>query len=45
MFFRLEANYMDFDGAEKTNSNDANKKIKVDGITGFGGKISVGRSF
>lgn len=45
MFFRLEANYMDFDGAEKTNDNDSNKKIKVDGITGFGGKISVGRSF
>ena len=45
MFMRVEANYMDLDGAEVVNDNDANKKIKADGITGYSVGLSVGKSF
>ena len=33
VFVRAELNYMELDGAELTNANDANKKVKADGIT------------
>ena len=44
-FVRVEASYMDLDGAELVNANDANKKVKADGITGASVGISVGKSF
>ncbi len=45
VFVRGEASYMDIDGASLTNKNDTNKSVKVDGITGYGAGISVGKSF
>ena len=45
MFARFEANYMDLDGATVTNDNDPTKSVKVDGISGYGAGISVGKSF
>ena len=45
MFARFEANYMDLDGATVTNSNDSNKSVKVDGISGYGAGISIGKTF
>jgi len=44
-FLRLEANYTDVDGASLTNTADTTKKVSVDGITGYGAKISIGKSF
>ncbi|MFL2885114.1 MAG: hypothetical protein ACJZ34_02195, partial [Candidatus Pelagibacter sp.] len=34
MFARIEASYMDLDGASLTNDNDTTKSVKVDGISG-----------
>ena len=45
MFVRVEASYMDFDGATLTNSNDSTKSITADGVVGYGAKLSVGKSF
>ena len=45
VFLRAEANWMDFDGATLTNSNDTNKSVTADGISGYGAKVSIGRSF
>ena len=45
MFARIEASYMDLDGASLTNDNDTTKSVKVDGISGYGAGISVGKSF
>ena len=44
-FFRVEGNYMEIDGTELTNTNDSNKKVKADGITGASVGISVGKTF
>ena len=44
-FIRLEANVMDFDGTTVTNANDTDKSVSVDGIDGYGARISVGKSF
>ena len=44
-FVRVEANYMDFNGATLINKNDTNKKITADGFDGYGARISVGKSF
>jgi len=44
-FLRLEASHMDLDGATLTNTNDSAKSVSVDGISGYGAKISIGRSF
>jgi len=44
-FIRLEGTVMDFDGASLTNQNDSTKSVKVDGISGYGARISVGKSF
>ena len=44
-FVRLEANYMDFDGVTAVNRNDTTKSVSVDGISGYGAKLSVGKSF
>ena len=45
MFARFEANYMDLDGATVTNTNDSNKSVSADGISGYGAGISIGKSF
>ena len=45
MFVRLEANYMDYDSVQVTNSNDATKQITVDGVGGYGARLSIGKSF
>ena len=45
IFLRLEGNYTEFDGVTSTNTADTTKSITVDGITGYGAKISVGRNF
>ena len=45
MFARFEASYIDLDGATLTNSNDSNKSVKADGISGYGAGISIGKSF
>jgi len=44
-FLRLEANYMDFDGATLTNTADSTKSVSADGFDGYGARISVGKSF
>ena len=44
-FIRLEGTVMEFDGVELTNTNDSTKSIKVDGIDGYGARISIGKSF
>ena len=44
-FIRFEGNYTDFDGVTSTNTADTTKSITVDGITGYGAKISVGKNF
>ena len=44
-FIRLEGNYTEFDGVTSTNTADTTKSITVDGITGYGAKISVGKNF
>jgi hypothetical protein len=44
-FVRLEGSFMDFDGASLTNQNDSTKSVKVDGIEGYGAKLSIGKSF
>ena len=45
MFARIEASYMDLDEASLTNDNDTTKSVKVDGISGYGAGISIGKSF
>lgn len=44
-FVRLEGSYMDLDGASLTNTQDSTKSVSVDGITGYGAKLSIGKSF
>ena len=44
-FVRLEGTFMEFDGATVTNTNDSTKSITVDGIDGYGAKLSIGKSF
>ena len=45
VFARIEASYIDLDGATLTNNNDSNKSVKADGISGYGAGISIGKSF
>lgn len=45
VFIRAEANHMNIDGVTLTNTNDSTKSITVDGITGYGAKVSIGKSF
>jgi len=44
-FLRVEASYMDLDGATLTNTADSTKSVTADGITGYGARLSVGKSF
>jgi len=44
-FVRFEGTVMEFDGVELTNKTDSTKSIKVDGIDGYGARISIGKSF
>ena len=43
--FRVEAHTMDLDGVTLTNTVDSTKSITADGISGYGAKLSIGRSF
>jgi len=45
MFVRVEGNYMELDGVSLTNTADSTKSVSVDGITGYGAKLSIGKSF
>ena len=45
VFVRLEATYMDLEGATLTNANDSTKSVHADGIVGYGAGISIGRAF
>ena len=45
LFVRLEASYTDIDGVSVVNTNDSTKSVSVDGITGYGALISIGKSF
>ena len=45
MFVRMEANYSDYDSVQVTNSNDSTKKVTVDGVKGYGARLSIGKSF
>ncbi|MDC3180058.1 hypothetical protein OA862_01630 [Candidatus Pelagibacter sp.] len=45
VFVRFETNYMDIDGATLTNTNDANKKVTADSITGVSAGLSIGKAF
>jgi hypothetical protein len=44
-FIRVEGNYMTFDSASVTNSNDADKVIKLKALDGVTAKLSIGKSF
>ena len=44
-FVRVEASYMDLDGATLVNTNDSTKSITADGIDGYGARVSIGKSF
>jgi len=44
-FFRVEAHTMDLDGVTLTNTADSTKSVTADGVSGYGAKLSVGRSF
>ena len=44
-FIRLEANHMDLDGVTLVNTADSDKSVKADGISGYGARISIGKSF
>ena len=46
VFFRVEGNYMTFDGATITSSGSAsNNKITLSSLDGVSGKFSIGKSF
>lgn len=45
LFVRLEASYTDIGGITVTNTNDSTKSVSVDGITGYGALVSIGKSF
>ena len=45
LFVRLEASYTDIGGVTVTNTQDSTKSISVDGITGYGALLSIGKSF
>ena len=45
MFVRAEAAYLEIDGTTLVNTNDSNKSVTADGITGMGAAVSVGKSF
>ena len=44
-FIRGEFNYMNFDGETFASTNNADNKVVVDDIEGYGAKISIGRTF
>ena len=45
MFVRMEVQAMEYESVQVTNSNDSTKKITVDGVGGYGAKLSIGKSF
>jgi hypothetical protein len=45
LFVRLEGSYIDLDGVTVVNTSETTKSVSVDGVTGYGAKLSVGKSF
>ncbi len=44
-FIRLEAHTMELDGVTLTNEADSTKEITADGVSGYGAKFAIGKSF
>ncbi len=44
-FLRLEAHTLELDGVTLTNTADSTKSVTADGVSGYGAKLSIGRSF
>ena len=44
-FLRLEAHTMSLDGVTLTNTADSTKSVTADGVSGYGAKLSIGKSF
>jgi hypothetical protein len=45
MFFRVEGNVMEFDGASLTSTTNTDNSVKMSELNGVSGKISIGKSF
>jgi hypothetical protein len=45
MFFRVEGNVMEFDGASLTSTTNSDNSVKMSELNGVSGKISIGRAF
>jgi hypothetical protein len=45
MFFRVEGNVMEFDGATLTSTTNADNSVKMSELNGASGKISIGKAF
>lgn len=45
IFTRVEYNQTDLDGATLTSTTNADNKVTIDGIEGWSGKFSIGKSF
>ena len=45
MFVRMEANYSDFDSVQVTNTVTSSRSVTVDGVKGYGARLSIGKSF
>ena len=45
LFIRLEGSLMELDGATLVNTADAAKSVTASGISGYGAKLSIGKSF
>ena len=46
VFFRIEGNYMNFDGTTVTaTGTDTDSKIQLTSLDGLTGKVSIGKSF
>ena len=45
MFFRVEGNVMEFDGATLTSTTNADNSVKMSELNGVSGKVSIGRAF
>ena len=45
MFFRVEGNVMEFDGASLTSTTNADNSVTMSELNGVSGKVSIGKSF
>ena len=44
-FLRIEAHVTELDGVTLTNTNDSTKSVTAEGVSGYGARLSIGRSF